>query len=188
MLTIKRNSDTRVVKCIMHRVADIVGGVTVDVSKCGGALLREGTPMGEGSNGLKRVVKTVKVVAATSATTDTQYKVEKGHHFIAGDKISDGVKNAQEIASIDKSNAAYDVITVSTTLGGALAIGDVLFEAATGAKTLAVTPTCIAGSTYDVEANSNLFVDAWVMAVVKASNAPAVNAAIKTALPAVIYV
>lgn len=186
-LTIKRNSDSRAIKCIMHRVADIVGGVCVDVSKLGGSVLLEGTPMGKGSNGLYRVVKTA-VVVADATSSDTEYQVAKGHHFLAGDKISDGNKNAQTISSIDKSNAAYDVITVGTTLGGALSEGDVLFEANSGAKTLAVTPICIAGSTYDVEASTNLFVDAWCIAAVRAANAPAVNSAIKTAMPAVVYV
>lgn len=187
MLKITRESDSRVNKCIMHRVADIAGGVGIDTSVLGGSALLEGTPLGKGSNGLFKVVKTVAVVEAASNSA-TEIKVAKGHHFVAGDKISDGVKNAQEISSINKTNASYDVITLGTTLGGALAVGDVLFEANSGAKTLAVTPLAVAGSSYDVEAGENLFVDAWVMAVVKEGNAPVVNSTIKSALTTVIYV
>lgn len=38
-LTIKRKKDNRVVKCILHRVADIPGGVTVSVANLGGSAL-----------------------------------------------------------------------------------------------------------------------------------------------------
>lgn len=187
MLEIKREKDSRVVKCILHRVADIPGGVSIDTSNLGGDALKEGTPLGLGSNGLYKVTKTA-VVTENASNTATTIKVAKGHHFIAGDKISNGTVNAQTISSIDKTNAAYDVITVGTTLGAALTAGNVLIEANSGAATLAVTPTVIAGSNYDVEAGKNLFVDAWCIAVVKEANAPAVTSAIKTALKTVVYV
>jgi hypothetical protein len=40
----------------------------------------------------------------------------------------------------------------------------------------------------DVEADTNLFVDAWVIGVVLAGNAPVVTDAAKTALKGIIYV
>lgn len=187
MLKIKREADTRVTKCILHRVADIPGGVSIDTSKLGGAVLKEGTPLGKGSDGLYLVVKTA-VVAENAGSSATEIKVAKGHHFLAGDKISNGTANAQTISSIDKSNASYDVITVGTTLGAALTAGNVLIEANSGAATLAVTPIAVAGSSYDVTAGENLFVDAWLIAVVKEGSAPAVSTAIKTALKTVVYV
>jgi hypothetical protein len=187
MLKIKREADTRVTKCILHRVADIPGGVSIDTSKLGGATLKEGTPLGKGSDGLYLVVKTA-VVTENATSSATDIKVAKGHHFLAGDKISNGTANAQTIASIDKSNASYDVITVSTTLGAALTAGNVLIEANSGAATLAVSPIAVAGSSYDVAAGENLFVDAWLIAVVKEDSAPAVSTAIKTALKTVVYV
>ena len=42
-LTIKRSKDNRVVKCVLHRVADIPGGVTVHVANLGGSALFEKT-------------------------------------------------------------------------------------------------------------------------------------------------
>ena len=45
-LTIKRAKDNRVVKCILHRIADIPGGVTVKTANLGGTALFEGTPLG----------------------------------------------------------------------------------------------------------------------------------------------
>ena len=63
-LIIKRQSDTRVVKSILHRVADIPGGVTVSVATLGGATLFEGTPIGKGADGLFQVIKTAQIVTA----------------------------------------------------------------------------------------------------------------------------
>jgi len=44
MITIEGMKDSRVVKCILHRVADIPGGGTVAVAGLGGKGLAEGTP------------------------------------------------------------------------------------------------------------------------------------------------
>ena len=55
MLQIERKKDNRVVKCILHRVADIPGGVTVKVANLGGTALFEGTPIGVDANGLYEI-------------------------------------------------------------------------------------------------------------------------------------
>lgn len=44
-LRIDRKKDNRVVKCILHRVADIPGGVTVKVANLGGTGLFEEHPL-----------------------------------------------------------------------------------------------------------------------------------------------
>lgn len=186
-LTIKRKKDNRVVKCILHRVADIPGGVTVQVANLGGSALFEGTPIGKGSNGLYVVCKTAQVIteATESATT---YEVAKGHHFKVGDRFATAACNGQTITAIDKTDAAKDVITVGTTLGAKITAGTCAFESSGANKTLKVTPVAIAGSNYDVEHGDNLFVDAWVIGVVKEANAPAVDNAIKSALKSIVYV
>ena len=53
-LVIKRAKDNRVVKCVLHRIADIPGGVTVSIASLGGSALFEGTPLGVGKNGMYR--------------------------------------------------------------------------------------------------------------------------------------
>lgn len=116
MLHIKRAKDNRVVKCIVHRIADIPGGVTVSVANLGGNDLFEGTPIGVGANGLFVVCKTAQIVAKAEATA-TQYEVAKGHHFKVGDRFATDACNGQKITNIDKSNPAKDVITLSATLG-----------------------------------------------------------------------
>lgn len=51
-----------------------------------------------------------------------------------------------------------------------------------------VVPGAIVGSNMSVEPGENLFVDAWVMGVVRKSNAPIVNKAIEDALKNVAYI
>lgn len=186
-LTIKRQKDNRAVKCILHRVADIPGGVTVSVANLGGSALFEGTPIGVGSNGMFTVCKTAQIVTEASATATT-YEVAKGHHFKVGDRFATAACNGQLITAIDKTDAAKDVITVGTTLGAAITAGTCAFESSGANKTLKVTPVAIAGSNEDVESGNNLFVSAWVIGVVRNASAPIVNDTIKSALKTIAYV
>lgn len=186
-LTIKRKKDSRVVKCVLHRVADIPGGVTVSVANLGGSALFEGTPIGKGSNGMFEVCKTAQILTDATAAATT-YEVAKGHHFKVGDRFATASCNGQPITAIDKSDATKDIITVGTTLGAAITANTCAFESSGANKTLKVTPIAFAGSNEDVASGDNLFVSAWVIGVVKESNAPIVNDAIKTALKGVMYV
>jgi hypothetical protein len=186
-LTIKRQKNNRPVKCVLHRLADIPGGVTVSVANLGGAALFEGTPVGKGDNGMYLVSKTAQVITA-AANDATAYDVAKGHHFKVGDRFATDAANGQLITAIDKSNATKDVITLGTTLGVAIPVGTCAFESSGANKTLKVTPAAFIGSNEDVVSGENLFVPAWVIGVLKESNAPVVNDAIKTALKGIIYV
>ena len=174
-------------KCILHRIADIPGGVTVKTANLGGTALFEGTPIGKGKDGVFEVCKTAQIVTKAEANATT-YEVAKGHHFKVGDRFATADCNGQTITAIDKSNPAKDVITVGTTLGAVVKAGTCAFESSGANKTLKVVPVAIAGSNEDVDANSNLFVSAWVHAVVRESNAPIVNDAIKNGIKNVSYV
>lgn len=186
-LTIKRAKDNRVVKCILHRIADIPGGVTVKTANLGGTALFEGTPIGKGKDGVFEVCKTAQVITQADVSAKT-YEVAKGHHFKVGDRFATADCDGQTITAIDKSNPAKDIITVGTTLGAVVKAGTCAFESSGANKTLKVVPCAIAGSNEDVDANSNLFVSAWVHAVVRESNAPIVNDAIKNGVKNVSYV
>lgn len=186
-MTIKRKKDNRVVKCILHRTADIPGGVGVSVANLGGSALFEGTPIGRGSGGLFEVCKTAKVLTRAEANATT-YEVAKGHHFKVGDRFAVNDCNGQVITSIDRSDEAKDVITVQETLGKVVKAGDCAFESKGENTTLKVTPIAIAGSNEDVENGENLWVSAWVIGVVQDGNAPTTNDVIKAALKGVIYV
>lgn len=188
MLTIERKKDNRVVKCILHRVADIPGGVTVKVSNLGGSALFEGTPIGVDANGLYAVCKTAQIVTEASENAKT-FEVAKGHHFKVGDRFATADCNGQAITLIDKSDPTKDIITVGTALStGKIPAGTCAFESSGADKTLKVVPVAIAGSNEDVKSDSNLFVSAWVIGVVNKATSPIVNDAIKNALKGVVYV
>lgn len=186
-LTIKRAKDNRVVKCVLHRIADIPGGVTVKTANLGGTALLEGTPIGKGKDGVFEVCKTAQIVTKAEADATT-YEVAKGHHFKVGDRFATDACNGQTVTAVDKSDATKDIITVGTTLGAVVNAGTCAFESSGANKALKVVPVAIAGSNEDVDANSNLFVSAWVHAVVRESNSPIVNDAVRTALKGVVYV
>jgi hypothetical protein len=186
-LSIKRQKDNRVVKCVLHRVADIPGGVTVSVANLGGSVLFEGTPIGKGQNGLYQVVKTAQIITAATDTATT-YEVAKGHHFKVGDRFATEAANGQLITAIDKSDPAKDVITVGITLGVAITAGTAAFQSSGANKNLSIVPVAFAGSNENVENGNNLFVSAWVFGVLRESNAPVANDLVKVALKGVIYV
>jgi LysM repeat protein len=279
MLKIDRKSDSRIIKAILHRLADIPGGVTVSVADLGGSALVEGTPICVGSNGLYNVMKTGKVV--TEYSSGTSLEIAKGSHFKVNDKITNEAGAVvATISAIDKTNAAKDVLTLSGALGVTLAVGavivlcttstvnhgavvqgavsatdatsfnvdkghtlaigdkiagtgadpmtgktitnidrgsdlyDVITIGAANGKALAddeaikvVTATngvtakdftvitvqagpavAIVGSNNDVTSGESLFVDAWLIGVVKEANGPAISSAIKAQLSGIKFI
>lgn len=192
-IRVKRQKDVKQLHCIQHRIADIPGGVTVDISALvAGSILKEGTPIAKGTNGLYNVVKTATLTKAATAT-DTVYEVSKGNQFKVGDFFSakKGAK-AYAITSINRDSADKDVITVGTTLGAVYALGTTAFEAkaesATTSSDYKNASVAIVGESHDVEANENLLVSAMVIGVVQESKAPAISAEIKAALPAIVFI
>ena len=85
-MTVRRNKDTRTPRVLMHKVADIRGGVSVNVSELGGDYLREGAFLSEPVDGICHVVKTATVSADVAAAEKT-VKVEKLHNFKSGDFV-----------------------------------------------------------------------------------------------------
>lgn len=73
------------------------------------------------------VVKNVKVLE-DAASTATTIKVAKNSLATVGMTLGTSTKGAK-IASIDKTHADYDVITVAAAFGEAVKAGQVLFEA-----------------------------------------------------------
>jgi hypothetical protein len=74
-------------------------------------------------------------VYASATTTDTVIKVAKGTLAYVGMFIGNGKKGAT-VQSVDTTNSDYDAITVDATLGVALNVGDVLFEATAAGGTV----------------------------------------------------
>lgn len=190
-LKIDRKQDKRVVHACTHMLADIPNGVTVCSSELvAGGILQEGTVLGGlDAAGLYHVVKTARLTEAATAAT-TAYKVAKGHHFKEGDfvMLKVGAK-AYKIASIDKSNTLYDIISLATTLGVAAEEGKALVlaaaESAAATSAFKYAPKAMTGDSYDVEALNNHFVTAVTMGQFKESVIPAVSDDIKAALPGI---
>ena len=176
-MTVKRRKDTRTPRVIMHRIADIRGGVSVKVSELGGDFIQEGAVLSKADEkGICHVVKIAQVTAEVGAS-DKTIKVKKGHNFVKGDFIMTKVGGvAYDITAIDtESSKTFDTITVSTTLG-AISQGGFIIEAA--AKSTSTTsalkyvPQSINGTGKQFFKDSNLDTDAWLIAVTKGNPLP----------------
>ncbi len=175
-MTVRKRKDTRTPRVIMHKVADIRGGVSVNISELGGDYLREGTVLSAPDNGICHVVKTARLTAEAS-TSDVNIKVDKYHNFKIGDYVMAATKaKAYAITAIDTSNKAYDTITIGTTLGVKIEKGASIIEAkaesASTTSELKYVPFAIVGTGKPIIPDTNLDTDAWVMAVTKDNPLP----------------
>lgn len=174
-MAIKKSNDNRYPNVFTHKLADIPGGVAVKASEIGVPVLREGTPIGKDSNGLCHVVKQA-LVQANAADNATNIKIYKGHDFVVGTVVCAAENGkAYAITAIDRSNASYDQITVSTTLGVALtADTSVLYEAASAGASgsaLKYKPIALVGENQNVDTADDLYCSAWTMGQIKGANA-----------------
>lgn len=186
-LKIDRKKDNRVIKSVLHRVADIPGGVTIKTSELGGKALFEGTPIALGDDGMFHVQKTAQIVTDADATA-TVYEVGKGHHFKVGDSFATEACAGKTISAIDKSDPVKDKITLSATLGAVVKAGTCAFQSTGANKTLKYKANAIAGTNHDVNEEDNLFTDAWLIAVVRRGNAPVVCDLIEANLKGIHYI
>lgn len=151
---------------------------------------------------LVTLAKKEATAAGTAATSANSVKVAKGHNLHVGDIIAG--KAASKFVGVEITNIAYgstfDVVTVASNFSVAIAANDVIIgvkavsnagSTAGNQQTYAVpqpSAVAVAGSNEDVKAGENLFVSAWLFAVVREGNAPSVNDAIKSDLKGIIYV
>lgn len=174
-MTVTRRKDTKTPRVLMHKVADIRGGVSVNVSELGGDFLKEGTVLSAPVNGIAHVIK-IATVTADVGSTGKSVKVAKFHNFKVDDAVLVTLTSvATLITAIDTSNSAYDTITLKATLG-AISAGGQLVEAAAesaDASALKYAPLSITGTGKPVVQNTNLDVDAWLIAVTKGNPLPA---------------
>jgi hypothetical protein len=149
-----------------------------------------GQPVGFDESTRKAKVVKVAQVYENATNSATTIKVYKNHHFKVGDYIAKTAGGAAyAITAIDSSNASYDVLTVGTTLGVALtADTDVLFESsATGASAAAYKVTANGLLYNDTIVATGASVSVVLRGTVYARRVPAVPAAVKTAIPQIIY-
>lgn len=175
-MTVKRRKDTQTPRVFMHKVADIRGGVSVNVSELGGDFLREGSVLSTPIDGICHVIKIAEVTEEAS-TTAVAIKVKKGHNFKVGDFImADEGKKAYAITAINDTEKTHDTITVGTTLGVKIAVGGFIIEAAAESSTttsaLKYTPLSLSGTGKPVVQGQNFDTDAWLIGVTKGNPLP----------------
>lgn len=174
-MTVQRRKDTQTPRVLIHRIADIRGGVSVNVSELGGDFLREGSVLSAPIQGICHVVK-IAELTAEAAAADKEIKVKKGHCFKVGDFVmADEGGKAYAITAIATKEKTYDTITVGTALG-AIAKGGFLIEAAAEAtgtdSKLKFEPLSLVGTGKPVAQGQNFDTDAWVIGVTKNNPLP----------------
>lgn len=178
-MTVTRRKDTRTPRVLMHKVADIRGGVSVNTAELGGDYLKEGSVLSAPIDGISHVVKVAEVVAEVQASENT-VKVKKGHNFNVNDFVLiDENAVAAKITKIDDTTSKeYDTLTISETLG-AIALGGAIAEAKEASSAsdnksaLKYRPLAITGTGKPVEKKTNLDMDAWLIGVTKGNVLPA---------------
>lgn len=191
-LTIKRKEDKRVVHACTHNLADIPNGVTVKSAELvSGSILKEGTAIGKGSDGLYHVEKTALVVENVAAS-GTSVKIAKGSHFKVGDFVMSAVNGkAYAITAIDTTNATYDTVTIGTAIGAISKDAIIMLadgEHASSGAAFKFAPKALTGDCYDVEALSNHLVSAVTIGQFKESVIPPINDAILGALKGIVLI
>lgn len=148
-----------------------------------GQIIPAGTPIGFDESTRVATVAKLGVAQAGAADNATTIKVLKGHVLAVGMTIKSGASAGKAITVIDTTNADYDVITVATTLGVAIATGDALFIDDAGY-------TGVKGLLYeDAVIDSNGIADITVVlrGTVYARRITPVPASIQAKLPLIIF-
>lgn len=107
---------------------DIPGGVSLDTDRFNATEVVEqvlaGTPVYvDKTNRIAYIVKTSTVLTGSSGSA---VRVTKGHHWVAGDFVSDGIE-AEAIASITVGTGTYDTLNFSTGLTK-FTVGTIIFQ------------------------------------------------------------
>lgn len=172
-MTVSKRKDSRIPHVLMHKVADIRGGVSVNTAELGGDFLHEGAVLSVPVDGICHVVK---VAVLTEQATATTIKVKKGHNFVVGNFVmADEGGLAYGITKIDTTNKDYDTITVKTALGTlekGTCIVEAKAESAGTSSALKYTPFAIAGTGKPIVPGDNIDNDAWVIAVTQGLTLP----------------
>lgn len=175
-MTVSRRRESQTPRVFMHKVADIRGGVSVNVKELGGDFLREGSVLSEPKDGICHVVKFA-VLTEEANGTATTFKVKKGHNFKVGDFVmaKEGAK-AYPISKIADTEKTYDTITISTSLGEVVKKGSFIIEAkaesASNSSALKFVPLSLSGTGKPVVQGHNFDTDAWLIGVTKGNPLP----------------
>lgn len=174
-MTVLKRRDNQPNLVVLHKIADVRGGVSVKSSELGGDFLFEGTVLSRpDEKGICHVVKVAEVLQKVEETGEVLF-VKKGSHFKAGDfvLVAEGAK-AAKITAVDKSDKTKDKITLDAAVGVVNA-GESIAEAkeqSSDASVLKYVPFAVAGTGKPIRPNDNVDTDAWVLAVTKGNKLP----------------
>lgn len=164
-MRIEKVTESRSTTAIYHKIADIPAGATVKTAGFpNGGTIAEASPLYPAENGLYNAAVSAKVVENAAADA-VAYTVEKGSLVKVGDKLQKTKTVSVNITGIDTTDPNKDVITVDATLGAKNA-GDVVAQFYTG------EPVAITGESVTFRQGDNVFVSAWVIAVVNKNMVP----------------
>lgn len=173
-MTVTKRKDVRTPHVIMHKVADVRGGVSINTAELGGDYIREGAVL-DIWNGICHVVKTAELVAGVD-NSGKDLKVKKYHNFKAGDVVmfKDG-GIASKITKIVEGKD-YDTLTLDAKLEDEIGIGHCIAEAkqkqAESGAALRYVPQAIVGTGKTFGPGVNVDTDAWVVAVTNGNRIP----------------
>lgn len=200
---LKREKEFQYHPAIIKMLEDVVGGGTIARADLRTAIfdnqpLDELPPycvVGKDENGGWHVVKTALITEEVVAD-GTAFKVAKNHLFAVGDCVAVGAElkaASDKITAIDKSNAAYDVITLDGTIGAA-AVGQVLVgvktKAAAGDVVFSVDSSMLAITMSKVDLTvANQSCGLMVRGTISEGNMPfPVDAGLKALMPLIRFV
>lgn len=200
---LKREKEFQYHPAIIKMLEDVVGGGTIARADLRTAIfdnqpLDELPPycvVGKDENGGWHVVKTALITEEVVAD-GTAFKVAKNHLFAVGDCVTVGAElkaASDKITAIDKSNAAYDVITLDGTIGAA-AVGQVLVgvktKAAAGDVVFSVDSSMLAITMSKVDLTvANQSCGLMVRGTISEGNMPfPVDAGLKALMPLIRFV
>lgn len=163
------------------------GGFGLDITDLvAGTILPKGTPMivSESTRLAKPLL--LAVIHENAASNAVAYKVKKGHTLIVGKYFAAvPLGAAYAITAIDTTNAAYDTVTVGTTIG-ALSAGDLVFASSTTGTNNASFGGVNRLLYDDAIVQSGKTVSTVISATVYARRVP-YSAGLEAALPRIIY-
>ncbi len=144
------------------------GGFALAQTFAAGTLLKRGTLVNVDTNLMKAgIVKIGKVLDGGTTTTP---RVSKDNYLMAGDTVMKVGSNVTgTVASVDRSNEEYDVVTLTSAMSG-LAPGDYLQEADTSGNSpvAAYAPNAVLAADRTIMENDLPTVDvAWQALVIR---------------------
>lgn len=150
------------------------GGFLLDMANLAvGQVIPAGTPLVLDEQARTAVALPVAVLYANAANNATTYQIQKNSRLQVGQNFAASVGgNAEPITGIDTSNAAYDVVTVGTTLGVALNAGQFLFASTAAGANAAALPACNGLLLDETTADANVSVSAVLRGTVYARRVP----------------